>query len=140
MPLIANGDILSEEDAVVCLAQSGADGVMVGRGAYGRPWLPGFVAHYLSTGDVNEEPEGEELLDLVLEHYESMIDYYPDVVGVRCARKHLGWYMDGVLNASVSISSEISNLRKVILTADDAETVRIAMREFFSVAAERHVA
>ena len=140
VPLIANGDVLSERDAVACLEQSGADGVMVGRGAYGRPWLPGAIAHYLSTGDTQDEPAGSDLLALVLEHYDAMIDYYPDVVGVRCARKHLGWYMDGALQASVSISSELSNLRKIILTAEEPETVRIALREFFSVAAERHVA
>ena len=140
VPLIANGDVLSEDDAVTCLEQSGADGVMIGRGAYGRPWLPGFIAHYFAAGAYLDEPAGADLLALVLEHYDAMIDYYPDIVGVRCARKHLGWYMDGVLQASVSNSSELSNLRKVILTAEEPETVRIALREFFSVAAERHVA
>ncbi|WP_319568617.1 tRNA dihydrouridine synthase DusB [Cohaesibacter marisflavi] len=140
VPLIANGDVLSEDDAITCLEQSGADGVMIGRGAYGRPWLPGFIAHYFATGAYLDEPAGADLLTLVLEHYDAMIDYYPDIVGVRCARKHLGWYMDGVLQTSVSNSSELSNLRKVILTAEEPETVRIALREFFSVAAERHVA
>ncbi|SFO22671.1 tRNA-U20-dihydrouridine synthase [Cohaesibacter marisflavi] len=140
VPLIANGDVLSEDDAITCLEQSGADGVMIGRGAYGRPWLPGFIAHYFATGAYLDEPAGADLLALVLEHYDAMIDYYPDIVGVRCARKHLGWYMDGVLQTPVSNSSELSNLRKVILTAEEPETVRIALREFFSVAAERHVA
>ena len=140
IPLVANGDILCEEDAVACLEQSGADCVMVGRGAYGRPWLPGFIAHYLQTGGFRSALSGGELLELVLEHYDAMLDCYPDVVGVRCARKHLGWYMDGVLEGASSISSELSQLRKVIITAEEPQTVRIALREFFGAAAERHVA
>ncbi|WP_394703428.1 tRNA dihydrouridine synthase DusB [uncultured Cohaesibacter sp.] len=140
IPVIANGDILSEEDAVSCLEQSGADGVMIGRGAYGRPWLPGHIAHFLATGSCLDEPTGSDLLELVLEHYDAMLDYYPDPVGVRCARKHLGWYMEGLLGPAGSLTSELSNLRKIIVTAEKPEAVRIAVRAFFGVAAERHVA
>nr|WP_321457012.1 tRNA dihydrouridine synthase DusB [uncultured Cohaesibacter sp.] len=140
IPLVANGDILSEDDAVSCLEQSGADGIMIGRGAYGRPWLPGHIAYYLSTGDIKEEPEGSDLLDIILDHYDSMIEHYPDAIGVRCARKHLGWYMDSVLASCGTVSSELSTLRKIILTAEDPANVRIALDDFFGAAAERHVA
>ncbi|WP_316862508.1 tRNA dihydrouridine synthase DusB [uncultured Cohaesibacter sp.] len=140
IPVIANGDILCEEDAVQCLEQSGADGVMVGRGAYGRPWLPGFVAHYLETGEQRDEPEGDALLRLILDHYDTMIEYYPEGVGVKCARKHLGWYLDNLVGISGAGSPDLSRLRQVMMTADSAEIVRTSMRDYFSFAAERQVA
>lgn len=140
IPLIANGDVMGEGDALNILGKSGADGLMIGRGAYGRPWLPGHVAHYLATGECLEEPSGDGLLALVIEHYDRMIDYYPDVVGVRCARKHLGWYMDFVTERTGLEGPQAAQLRKRILTADDPMTVRAALRDFFGVAAERQVA
>ncbi|SNY93638.1 tRNA-U20-dihydrouridine synthase [Cohaesibacter sp. ES.047] len=140
IPVIANGDVMSEADSMEILGQSGADGLMVGRGAYGRPWLPGHVAHYLATGEKLDEPEGETLLPLVLEHYDRMIDYYPDVVGVRCARKHLGWYMDYQIERTGYYSSELADLKKTILTANEPERVRAGLRDFFDLAAARQVA
>ena len=140
IPLIANGDVLDEKDAPEILRQSGADGLMIGRGAYGRPWLPGYIAHYLQTGKRQKAPEGDALLALVTEHYDRMIDYYPDVVGVRCARKHLGWYMDYVSEQKDLHGPLAAQMRKTILTADDPNDVRTRLRDFFGVAAERQVA
>ncbi|WP_373236072.1 tRNA dihydrouridine synthase DusB [Cohaesibacter celericrescens] len=140
IPVIANGDVLNEEDAQDILSRSGADGVMVGRGAYGRPWLPGHIAHFLACGEKLDHPRGDELLALVIDHYDRMIDYYPEVVGVRCARKHLGWYMDHATEPMQSASSQLALLRKQILTADDPEQVRIALRAYFQFTAERQVA
>ena len=140
IPLIANGDVLDEKDAPEILRQSGADGLMIGRGAYGRPWLPGYIAHYLQTGKRQNAPEGDALLALVTEHYDRMIDYYPDVVGVRCARKHLGWYMDYVSEQKDLRGPLAAQMRKTILTADDPNDVRARLRDFFGVAAERQVA
>ena len=140
IPVIANGDVLAEEDALGILEKSGADGLMIGRGAYGRPWLPGHIANYLSTGIAQEEPEGDELLALVLEHYDRMIDYYPDPVGVRCARKHLGWYMDLAHTAAEFSCPDLSRLRKCILTANEPKVVRAALCDFFRFALERQVA
>ncbi|MCV6577460.1 MAG: tRNA dihydrouridine synthase DusB [Cohaesibacter sp.] len=128
IPLIANGDLVNVADAPAMLEQSGADGVMVGRGAYGRPWLPGHVAHFLATGEVLDAPDGQELLDLVLDHYERMIDYYPDPVGVRCARKHLGWYMDLLEERHQSLAPE---LRRSILTEGDPAKVKALIRAYF---------
>lgn len=140
IPLIANGDVLDESDAPDILDQSGADGLMIGRGAYGRPWLPGHIAHYLEHGIRRPAPSGEDLLALVTEHYDRMIDYYPDVVGVRCARKHLGWYMDTVTEQTDLHGPRAAQIRKTILTADDPKEVRVGLRAFFSAAAERQVA
>lgn len=100
IPVIANGDICSEEDAVECLNQSGADGVMIGRGAYGKPWLPSRIAHYLRTNQKLPEVSLKAQKDIILEHYEDMLKFYGIENGLRIARKHLGWYCTGVKNAS----------------------------------------
>lgn len=140
IPVVANGDVLREEDALSMLERSGADGAMIGRGAYGRPWLPGFIAAYLETGTKRTEPIGSDLCDLVVEHYERMVDYYPDVVGIRCARKHLGWYMDNAIaHSSVDLSS-LGALRKSILTEQEPQNVRHLLVDFFSFVSERQVA
>ncbi len=96
LPVIVNGDITTREDVDDALAQSGADGVMIGRGAYGRPWFPGQMAHYLETGEVPDDPVLSEQLELILNHYQEMIDFYGAENGVRIARKHVGWYSSGL--------------------------------------------
>jgi tRNA-dihydrouridine synthase B len=96
IPVIANGDILSPQDAVTALEQSGADGVMIGRGAYGRPWLLGQTMRYLASGEVRADPPVDEQYDVLVEHYEMMLAHYGENVGVNMARKHLGWYTKGL--------------------------------------------
>ena len=93
IPLIANGDLVAPTDLARMLELSGADGVMVGRGSYGRPWLPGHLAHYAATGALPAAPEGAALLDLVRDHYTAILAHYGVAVGVKAARKHLGWYL-----------------------------------------------
>jgi len=95
VPVIANGDVETLADAETILKDSGADGVMIGRGTYGRPWLPGQVAHYLETGEVLPDPSPEAQKDIILEHYDMMLDHYGPETGVKIARKHLGWYSKG---------------------------------------------
>ena len=100
VPLIANGDIRSPEDAVSCLRTTGADAIMIGRAAQGRPWLPGDVAHYLATDEKREEPDLLQRWSIMREHLEDMMTLYGANVGIRNARKHIGWYLTGVPGAA----------------------------------------
>lgn len=100
IPVIANGDIKSVEDAKKCLLASKADGVMIGRGAYGKPWLIKQVIEYLKHGKEFAEPGFKEKLSVITEHYNDMIAHYGEETGVRMARKHIGWYTRGMPNSA----------------------------------------
>ncbi|BDY15956.1 tRNA-dihydrouridine synthase [Sulfitobacter pontiacus] len=109
VPVIANGDIISTDAARQALAQSGADGVMIGRGAQGKPWLLARVAHDLFGAPAPVIPHGADFARMVSDHYEAIIRFYGEVIGLRVARKHLGWYMD--------TSNTPADLRRAVLTA-----------------------
>ena len=109
LPVIANGDITDPKTAAMATAQSGADGVMIGRGAQGRPWVLAEVAHALHGTAAPQVPQGGALIDMVSVHYEAMLGFYGTELGARVARKHLGWYMDG---AATGVE-----LRKRLLTS-----------------------
>ncbi|GAA6198936.1 tRNA dihydrouridine synthase DusB [Aquicoccus sp. SU-CL01552] len=115
IPVLANGDIRGPADARRALAQSGADGVMVGRGVQGRPWLLAEIAHDIWGTPAPQVPRGAALADLVAGHYEAMLGFYGADLGLRVARKHLGWYMDEVGTGP--------GLRRAVLTARDPAAV-----------------
>ena len=124
VPVIVNGDICSIEDAREALRQSGADGVMIGRGAYGRPWLIGQAMSELGGGGHRPDPSLDEQLETMLEQYDDMLRLYGTHTGVNLARKHIGWYTKGVPG-----SAELRN--RVNQQADPAIVVRM-LQEFYS--------
>ncbi|MGJ8622379.1 MAG: tRNA dihydrouridine synthase DusB [Yoonia sp.] len=115
IPVIANGDIIDTASARMALEQSGADGVMIGRGAQGRPWALAQVAAQLYGTAAPVVPQGRALADMVSAHYEAMLSFYGVTMGGKVARKHLGWYMDDAGTPPA--------LRKAILTHSDPARV-----------------
>jgi nifR3 family TIM-barrel protein len=96
IPVIVNGDVVTEDDAADALRRSGADGVMIGRGCYGRPWFPSQVAHYLRAGRRLAEPPIAAQKAILIEHYHSMLAHFGSDAGLRLARKHVSWYSRGL--------------------------------------------
>ncbi|HIJ39384.1 MAG TPA: tRNA dihydrouridine synthase DusB [Rhodospirillaceae bacterium] len=121
IPVVGNGDVTSIEDAASLLAASGADGVMVGRGCYGRPWFPGQIAAFLATGQSPAEPSLDVQLAVLLEHWESMIEHYGPEHGCRLGRKHVAWYTKGLpgsaeFRAAINASLDVETVRGMILS------------------------
>ena len=96
IPVVANGDIRSIDDLGRLMNWSQADAVMIGRATYGKPWLPGQISAFAATGRRRPLPSGLGLRDLVMDHYRRILGFYGHRLGVRTARKHLGWYLDGL--------------------------------------------
>ncbi|MEM9716500.1 MAG: tRNA-dihydrouridine synthase, partial [Pseudomonadota bacterium] len=116
IPVMANGDIVDLPTAQQALSQSHAEGVMVGRGAQGRPWILTQIQAGLSGETIPADPSGDQKRQIVLDHYAAMQEFYEGEIAVKMARKHLGWYMD-----DLPITSET---RKAILTEKNPETVK----------------
>lgn len=95
IPVIGNGDITSPEDAKRMLAETGCDGIMIGRAARGNPWIFKSTVHYLNTGELLEKPPLEEVKRMILRHAKMLIEYKGDFIGIREMRKHVAWYISG---------------------------------------------
>ncbi len=131
IPVVVNGDIESFDDADAALAASGADAVMVGRGAQGRPWFPGQLAHYLATGRRAAAPPLGEQLALVSALYGEMLGLYGVAVGVRHARKHLGWALDVAAASAGAPPPPLKLARSRVLTATEPAVVLRRLAEAF---------
>jgi nifR3 family TIM-barrel protein len=132
IPVIANGDITDTATARRALAASRADGVMVGRGAQGRPWALAQIAHDLYGAPAPDIPRGGALARMVAEHYREMLAFYGRDLGLRVARKHLGWYMDDAGTAAP--------LRRAILTASDPAEVLARLPDALAARQDREAA
>jgi tRNA-dihydrouridine synthase len=124
IPLVVNGDISSHEDAVAALAASGADAVMVGRAAQGRPWLPGQIARRLSRGRCESAPSLATQLAIVDRLYHEMLSHYGHAVGRRHVRKHLGWALAAGAETAGAPEGVLKAYRGRVLTAEDPAQVR----------------
>ncbi len=132
IPVIGNGDVTSEADARALLAASGADGVMVGRGCYGRPWFAGQVGAFLARGAAVPPPPLAEQLAILLEHYAAMLDHYGASTGMRTARKHIGWYTKGLPGSA--------QFRAAVMRETDPDRVIAMVRALYEPLLERRAA
>ena len=132
IPVFGNGDVITVDDADRLLQESGADGVLIGRGTYGRPWFPNQVLRFLENGVRLPDPPLRDRLELLLTHYDAILSHYGTRAGVRIARKHIGWYSKGFPDSAL-FRSEINRM-------DDPDRVRSHIRRFHEPALEWSVA
>jgi nifR3 family TIM-barrel protein len=131
IPLVVNGDITSYETTVTALEESGADAVMIGRGAQGAPWLPGQIGRRLQSGAVEEAPSLPQQLDYLRALYDEVCRHYGLRIGLRHARKHLSWALDVACASAQAPAQKLKAWRERILTSDDPRRVHQALTEAF---------
>ena len=124
IPVVVNGDILSFDDAIAALTASGADAVMIGRGAQGRPWLPGQVARFLTTGHRDAPPSLEAQHTLITDLYDEMLAHHGARIGSKHARKHLGWALDAAAETAGTSDALLKDWRTRVLPLDEPSAVK----------------
>ena len=131
VPLVVNGDITSFEKAVSALETSGADAVMIGRGAQGQPWLPGQIGRQLETGKAETAPSLAEQLSHIRALYDEVCSLYGLRIGLKHARKHLGWALEIAAQCSRAPSATLKGWRQRILTSEDPHNVHRSLQDAF---------
>jgi nifR3 family TIM-barrel protein len=134
IPLIANGDLTNETEARDMLAESGADGLMIGRGAFGRPWAPGALADSLDPGFGQPMPSLAEQRMIVLHHHEALLLHYGRDLGLRMARKHLGWYVDDLAKRKYLTSDEAYTWRLSLVTSTRIDEIKEIVGRLYELA------
>ncbi|KJV65932.1 MULTISPECIES: tRNA dihydrouridine synthase DusB [Ehrlichia] len=124
IPVIVNGDIKNLHDIKTSLEESQADGIMIGRGAYGKPWFINQALHFIKSGTILPDPSPSEKLQIITNHYDHMIEYYGKDIGTKISKKHIGWY-----SASLDNSAEF---RSQINYSNDHNFIRDKITDFFS--------
>lgn len=141
VPVIVNGDVTSAGQAATALAHSKADGVMIGRGACGRPWFPGGIARFIGTGEEPCARDVREQWSIFARHYQDMLVHYGHDRGVRCARKHIGWYLERAAEQNPEMAEEdIRAVRGRICRMTNATQVLQAMEAFYCYRDHRRAA
>lgn len=125
VPLVVNGDVKSKVDAANALGKSGADAVMIGRGAYGAPWVPALIAGTLSDQEADTLKINPEV---ALSHHDAMLSFYGEPSGIRQARKHLSWYLD-----QLNLSKSAGNLKRRVLTSFDTKEIQKLLPELYAM-------
>jgi tRNA-dihydrouridine synthase B len=138
VPVVVNGDICGFDDATAALAVSGADAVMIGRGARGRPWLPGQIGHYLSCGRRQSAPPLAAQHAIVDRLYDEMLTHHGRAIGRRHARKHLGWALDAAAETVGTSAAWLRAHRDRVLTAEDPIAVRRHLAVAYAALASAH--
>ncbi len=131
IPLVVNGDIVSFERAVTALETSGADAIMIGRGAQGQPWLPGQIGRQLESGIAEAAPTLAQQLDYIRALYDEVCSHYGLRIGLRHARKHLGWALEVASRYSCAPAATLKAWRQKVLTSDDPRRVHRSLEDAF---------
>lgn len=129
IPVIGNGDVVEPKDALALFEHTECDGIMIGRGACGNPWVFNRTVHFLKTGELLPEPTAQERVEKALRHARMLLEYKGDYVGIREMRKHLAWYMKGMPNVTV--------LRGRMNTIDSLENMKSLLEEYLEFNSKR---